>query len=84
MQVSHIICSDVVASISELKSNPMATLKSAHGKPLAILNRNQPVFYCVPANLYEAMLETIDDMELCRIVQERSNEKEIAVDINDL
>ena len=82
--MTHIICSDIVASISELKSNPMATIKSAHGKPLAILNRNQPVFYCIPADLYEAMLEVIDDMELCKIIEARANEKEIPVNVNDL
>lgn len=82
--MTHIICSDVVASISELKSNPMAAIKSAHGKPLAILNRNQPVFYCIPADLYEAMLEVIDDTELCTIIEARSNEKEIPININDL
>ncbi len=82
--MSYIICSDVVASISELKSNPMATIKSAHGKPLAILNRNQPVFYCIPIALYEAMLEVIDDVELCKIIETRLQEKEILVNINDL
>jgi antitoxin StbD len=62
----------------------MATVQSANGRPLAILNRNQPVFYCIPANLYEAMMEMLDDIELSRIIQQRSHEKEIAVNINDL
>ncbi|MCC8369159.1 MAG: type II toxin-antitoxin system Phd/YefM family antitoxin [Rickettsia endosymbiont of Oxypoda opaca] len=82
--MSHVICCDMVASISELKSNPMATVESAHGKPLAILNRNHPVFYCVPANLYEAMIEMLDDIELSQLVEQRANEKEIPVNINDL
>lgn len=62
----------------------MATVKSANGKPLAILNRNEPVFYCVPAGLYEMIMEMIDDIALHQIIQERSGEKEIPVDINDL
>ncbi|WP_341794677.1 type II toxin-antitoxin system Phd/YefM family antitoxin [Rickettsia endosymbiont of Rhinocyllus conicus] len=82
--MSHIICSDVVASVSELKSNPMGTVQSTGGKPLAILNRNQPVFYCVPADLYEVMMEMIDDIELGKIIEERKNDKEISVNINDL
>ncbi|PCJ29602.1 MAG: plasmid stabilization protein [Rickettsiales bacterium] len=82
--MTHVILSNIVASISELKTNPMSTVRSAMGKPLAILNRNQPVFYCVPADLYEAMLELIDDVELAQIVTQRASEKEIAVDINDL
>jgi len=31
---------------------------------VAILNRNEPAFYCVPAKAYEAMLERIEDLEL--------------------
>jgi antitoxin StbD len=84
MKMSHAICSEIVASISELKSNPMATVQGANGKPLAILNRNQPVFYCIPAALYETMVEALDDIELIKTIQERTNEREVAVDINDL
>ena len=73
--MSHIICADVVASVSELKSNPMGTMQSSGGRPLAILNRNQPVFYCVSADLYEVMIEMIDDIELGRIIEERKNDK---------
>jgi len=82
--MSHAICSEIVASISELKSNPMATVQGANGKPLAILNRNQPVFYCIPAALYETMVEMLDDVELVKTIQARADEREIAVDINDL
>lgn len=82
--MSHVICADVVASVSELKSNPMGTMQSSGGRPLAILNRNQPVFYCIPAELYETMIEMIDDIELGKIIEERKNDKEIPVNINDL
>ena len=51
-----IILSDTSASVSELKKNPMATVSAGEGYPVAILNRNQPAFYCVPAELYERML----------------------------
>ncbi|EOA0287307.1 type II toxin-antitoxin system Phd/YefM family antitoxin, partial [Escherichia coli] len=46
-----IILSDTSASVSELKKNPMATVSAGEGYPVAILNRNQPAFYCVPAEL---------------------------------
>ena len=38
----NIILSDTSASVSELKKNPMATVSSGDGYPVAILNRNQP------------------------------------------
>lgn len=49
--------SEVAVSISELKKNPMAAVASGKGFPIAVLNRNNPVFYCVPAAVYEAMLD---------------------------
>ncbi|MBV8042534.1 antitoxin StbD [Serratia fonticola] len=68
------ILSTTTASITELKTNPMATVNSGDGYPVAILNRNQPAFYCVPAELYEQMLEFIDDQELANLVKERSEQ----------
>ena len=59
----NIILSDTSASVSELKKNPMATVSAGDGFPVAILNRNQPAFYCVPAELYEKMLGTKQDTE---------------------
>ena len=70
----NIIHSDTTASISELKKNPMAIVNSGEGFPVAILNHNQPAFYCVPAELYEKMLEFIDDQELANLVKERSEQ----------
>ncbi len=43
------IFADVSAGISELKKNPMAVVEQGEGFPVAILNRNEPVFYAVPA-----------------------------------
>src|SRR3546814_5926902 len=36
-------------SISELKKNPSAAIRAADGAPVAILNRNTPEAYLVPA-----------------------------------
>jgi antitoxin StbD len=82
--MTHTILSNLVASISEFKKHPMATVNNAEGKPLAILNRNEPVFYCVPAKTYEMLLETLDDARLAEVVRTRANEKEIEVDLDDL
>ncbi|WP_427004029.1 type II toxin-antitoxin system Phd/YefM family antitoxin [Pantoea eucrina] len=76
----HIILSDTSASVSELKKNPMATVNAGEGYPVAILNRNQPAFYCVPAELYEQILDALDDQDLVRLVNERSSQP--LIDIN--
>lgn len=59
------------ASITELKRNPMGTLKKGHGSAVAIHNRNEPVFYCVPPELFAYYVELADDAELNRIADER-------------
>ncbi len=82
--MTHIILSNVTASITELKKHPMETVKSAEGEPLAILNRNEPVFYCLSPKMYEAIVDVLDDIKLGEIVRERANEEEIEVNINDL
>ena len=50
--------------------------------PNAILNRNQPAFYCIPAELYEKMLDALDDQELAKLVSERSNQRLLDVDLD--
>jgi len=79
----HTILSDTSASVSELKKNPMATVNAGEGYPVAILNRNQPAFYCVPAELYEQILDALDDSELVKLVNQRSQQKLIDVDLDD-
>lgn len=78
----NFILSDTSASISELKKNPMATVSAGDGFPVAILNRNQPAFYCIPAELYEKMLDALDDQELAKLVSERSNQRLLDVDLD--
>ena len=45
------------ANITELRRNPMGTIKEGKGDAVAILYRNEPAFYCVPPELYAYYLE---------------------------
>ncbi|KMW74663.1 antitoxin [Photorhabdus luminescens subsp. luminescens] len=81
--MANIILSEISASVSELKKNPMATVNAGAGYPVAILNRNQPVFYCIPAELYEQILDTLDDQELIRLVNERRGQALVDVDLDN-
>lgn len=78
------IYTEITASISELKKNPMATVNAGEGFPVVVLNRNRPAFYCVPADLYEAMLERLDDQELIHLVESRRSERGIPVTLDEL
>jgi antitoxin StbD len=78
------VLTDIVASISELKANPMKVVASGQGLPIAVLNRNEPAFYCIPAKAYEAMMELIEDIELIQIVKDRLAEESVRVSIDEL
>ena len=78
------ILSDMSASITELKKDPMGTVDAGNGGVVAILNRNTPAFYCVPAKVYEAMMERIEDAELNAIADARQEQAIIHVEWNDL
>lgn len=82
--MTHQILSETAASISELKRNPMGTVAAGEGFPVAILNRNEPAFYCVPARAFEAMMERLEDMELNAIADSRSGQPRIKVKLDDL
>ena len=82
--MAHHIHASVTASVTELKRNPMGTIAAGNGAPVAILNRNEPVFYCVPVEEFEAMLEQIEDAELNAIADARADSPEIAVALDDL
>ncbi len=84
--MAHTILASTTASISELKRNPMATVAAGEGLPVAILNRNEPTFYCVPAKIYEALLDKLEDIELNALAAQRLNDGQglVKVSLNDL
>ena len=81
--MTHQILTETTASISELKRNPMGTLAAGKGFPVAILNRNQPAFYCIPVAWFETMLTQLEDIELNQIANARQGQKIIPVVLDD-
>jgi antitoxin StbD len=71
-------------SISDLKKNPSAVIEAAGGFPVAVLNRNTPAAYLVPAKAWEALMDRLEDIELAEIVRQRADEPEIEVRLEDL
>jgi antitoxin StbD len=82
--MTHQIHAGTTASVTELKKNPMGTVAAGEGFPVAILNRNEPAFYCVPTKTYEAMLEHLEDLELNAIADRREGQKIHKVSLNEL
>ena len=71
-------------SISDLKKNPSAVIAAAEGFPVAVLNRNVPAAYLVPAKAWEELMDRLEDIELAELVRSRADEVGIPVDIDDL
>ncbi|MBM3344712.1 MAG: plasmid stabilization protein [Betaproteobacteria bacterium] len=82
--MASLVLTPIAASVSELKKNPMGTVAAGGGFPVAILNHNEPAFYCVPAKAYEAMLEKLEEAELNAIADARANERVVKVKLSEL
>lgn len=82
--MAHIVLAEMTASVSELKRNPMGTVAAGGGAPAAILNRNAPALYCLPAQAYEAMLERLEDVELNAVADARAGDQLTKVRLDDL
>lgn len=82
--MANLILTETAASVSELKRNPMGTVAAGEGFAVAILNRNEPAFYCVPAKAYEALMERLEDLELNAIADARQDQTVIKVKLDEL
>lgn len=78
------VLAETTASVSELKKNPMRTVAAGEGFAVAILNWNEPAFYCVPARTYEALLDKLEDLELNAIADARAGQPAIKVKLDEL
>jgi antitoxin StbD len=76
------IYADYTVSITELKKNPQALIDNAHGEAIALLNRNKPTAYIIPAATYERLMDLAEDIELGGIIEDRKAEKADAVEVS--
>jgi antitoxin StbD len=80
------ILAGYTASITELKKSPTQLLSEAGNEAIAILNHNVPSAYLVPSELYEKMIDMIDEYHLAKTVEQRlnDNEKPVKVELDEL
>lgn len=76
------VSADLSVSMSEFKRNPTQVKREAGMRPIAVLNHNKPAFYLLDPDLYEAMLEKLDDISLAELVNERLKLKEQAIEVD--
>lgn len=80
----NIILTQKTASISELKRSFSSVLKQADNEAIAILNHNKAEAYLLPAELYENLMNYLEDLEDAKIIQERANGEFIEVSLNNI
>jgi antitoxin StbD len=81
------IYANYTASITELKKSPTKLLEMSNNEPIAILNHNKPNAYMVPSDMFEKMVDIIDDYYLAQDVKDRLNYKDdelIEVNLDEL
>jgi len=81
---SREILSDICVSVTELKKNPMAAVRSGEGFPIVVLNHNRPVFYCIPPEAYELLMDKLEDIEFNKIADSRKDQDIIKISIDEL
>lgn len=62
----------------------MEVVNNGFGEAVAILNCNNPAFYCIPADMYERLMDLIEDKELLKLAEEAQTEETVKVSLNDL
>ena len=82
--MTYTVLTRTAASVSELKRDPMGTVAAGEGFAVAILNRNEPAFYCVPAREYEAMIERLEDADLNALADARADQPVTKLSLDDL
>jgi len=73
---------DLTTTITELKRSPMRVIQEAKDKPIVILNNNKPAGYIISKELFEKIMERLEDTELAKIVKERMNEDFTPIEVN--
>ena len=75
---------EIAVSVSDLNKNPTAIIDGAGGHAVAVLNHNRVMAYLVPASIYEAMIDALDDQALVGVARKRAEERGIPVSRVDL
>lgn len=72
--------------LSELKANPTAVLQSAETEPVVILNRNKPTGYVVGAELWAAIMDQLENLELAQLAATRlhDGQQPVSVTLDEL
>lgn len=69
-------------SLNDFRANPSAIMGKSDGKAVKVMKADEPYFYAVPPQLFEALYESMEDLALLRQAQVRLNDSTLPVVIN--
>ena len=76
------VMASMSSSITDFKANPNAVIEKSGGEAVVVLKSNEPCFYVVPPELYESMLEAMEDLALLMEANARMNDREEPVEVS--
>lgn len=82
--MTNAIYAPATVSITDLRRNPGAVIESAGDAPVAVLNHNRATAYLVPAEVFETIMEKLEDIDLAETVRSRRSGKTLKVSLDDL
>ncbi len=69
-----------ISGISDLEKRMTASMRQA----VAVEKDNDPIYYCITPDLYEELMEYLEDKALYHIVKQREGGPTYKVDIDEL
>ncbi len=71
-------------SVSAFKKNPSKVVSEAGGDAVAVLNHNAPDFYAVPAEMFEQIMDLLEDLEDAKAVNASKGDATVSVSLDEL
>jgi antitoxin StbD len=68
-------------SIEDILTTPVSSRRM---RPVAVHNHNRVMDYMVPADVFEAMMERLDDLDLTELVRACRHETPVPLELDDL
>ena len=65
------LLTDLTISMSDFKKNPAKVLRDAKTQPVAVLSHNKAAFYIVDPELFEALIDEVEDAQLLPMLKAR-------------
>lgn len=73
-------------TITDFKANPKRALGESMGSPFAVMTNNRASFYVVSPELFERMIEALEEIEDAALIHERlaAGREPVKVELEDL